>query len=219
MDIDSGKSFKRLLEPFDRLSEILFGLIMVLTFTCSISVTQAGRDDIRMMLAGAVGCNVAWGVIDAFFFYLACVAANGSGLRVFKAVRAADSVTAQRLIADALPPVVAAVMPPAELASLHERLKQLPEPPKVRRLSKDEWLGGLGVFLLVFLSTFPVVLPFIFLNDARLALRISNAIAIVLLFLVGWKFGTIAGRSPLRVGIIMVLLGSAFVALAMALGG
>ncbi len=58
------KSSTRLLEPSERIAEVLFGLIMVLTFTGSLSVAEAGRDDVRTMLIGALGCNIAWGVID-----------------------------------------------------------------------------------------------------------------------------------------------------------
>jgi hypothetical protein len=50
---------KRVLEPIERVSEVLFGLIMVLTFTGSISVAEAGREDIRTMLEGELGCNIA----------------------------------------------------------------------------------------------------------------------------------------------------------------
>lgn len=46
---------KRALEPVERVSEIWFGLIMVLTFTCSISVNQAGRQEVRTLLIGAGG--------------------------------------------------------------------------------------------------------------------------------------------------------------------
>ena len=99
------------------------------------------------------------------------------------------------------------------------RLKQLPEPPERARLGKDDWRGALGVFLLVFLSTFPVVIPFIVMHDAVPALRVSNAIAIVLLFVAGYAFGRITGRRPVRVGISMVVLGSILVGLTMALGG
>jgi hypothetical protein len=51
---------RRVLAPIDRVSEVLFGLIMVLTFTGSLSVAEAGRDDVRTMLIGALGCNLAW---------------------------------------------------------------------------------------------------------------------------------------------------------------
>jgi len=43
-------SKQRALDPIERASEILFGLIMVLTFTGSLSVAEAGRDDVRAML-------------------------------------------------------------------------------------------------------------------------------------------------------------------------
>jgi hypothetical protein len=33
---------------------------MVLTFTGSLSVADAGRADVRAMLIGALGCNLAW---------------------------------------------------------------------------------------------------------------------------------------------------------------
>ena len=111
----------------------------------------------------------------------------------FRAVRkAADPQKAQRLIADALPPVVASVLQPAELEAMRQRLQQLPEPPDARALGQGRLAGcASGVFLLVFLSTFPVVIPFIFMHDAGPALRVSNAIAIVMLFVTGYAFGRV----------------------------
>ena len=216
----SERSTKRVLEPIERVSEVLFGLIMVLTFTGSLSVAEAGRDNVRTMLIGAVGCNLAWGIIDGVLYLMGCLAEKGRGLLTFRAVRKAiDAKEAQRLIANSLPQVVASVLQPAELAAMYERLKQLPEPPERARLGKDDWLGAVGVFFLVFLSTLPVVIPFIFMGNAGPALRVSNVVAIVLLFLTGYAFGRITGRRPWLVGISMVVLGSILVGMTMALGG
>ena len=213
-------SSKRVLEPIDRISEILFGLIMVLTFTGSLSVAEAGRDDVRTMLIGALGCNVAWGIIDAMLYLMGCLADKGLSLSTYLAVRrATDPQQAQRLITEALPPVIAAILEPAELETMRNRLIQLPEPPARAHLGKDEWLGSIGVFLIVFVSTLPVVLPFIFIRSVGPALRVSNAIAIVMLFLTGYAFGTMTGRHPWLVGIAMVVLGSILVGMTMALGG
>ena len=193
---------------------------MVLTFTGSLSVAEAGRDDVRAMLIGALGCNLAWGIIDGILYLMGCLAEKGQGLITFRAVRkATDPKVAQRVIAEALPSVVAGVLTPAELAAMHERLKQLPEPPGQARLHKDDWRGAAGVFLLVFVSTFPVVIPFIFMRSAGPALRVSNVIAIVMLFLTGYAFGRLTGRRPWLVGISMVVLGSILVGLTMVLGG
>ena len=220
MSAEPGESSKRVLDPIDRVSEVLFGLIMVLTFTGSLSVAEAGRDDVRAMLIGALGCNLAWGIIDGILYLMGCLAEKGRGLITFRAVRkATDPKEAQRVIAEALPSVVAGVLTPAELEAMHERLKQLPEPPERASLSKDDWRGAVGVFLLVFVSTFPVVIPFIFMRSAGPALRVSNVVAIVMLFLTGYAFGRLTGRRPWLVGISMVVLGSVLVGLTMALGG
>lgn len=220
MPDDPARSSKRVLDPYDRISEALFGLIMVLTFTGSLSVAEAGREDVRVMLIGALGCNLAWGIIDAVLYLMGCLADRGRSLTTLRAVRAAaDPQSAQRLIAGALPPLVASVMQTAELEAVYHRLKQLPEPPTRARLSKDHWTGALGVFLLVFLSTFPVAVPFLLMHDARPALRVSNAIAIALLFLLGYAFGRCAGRNPWLFGTGMVVLGLLLVGMTIALGG
>jgi hypothetical protein len=217
---DPTTSSKRVLEPNERISEVLFGLIMVLTFTGSLSVAEVGREDIRTMLIGALGCNLAWGLIDGIFYLMASLAEKGRSLMTFQAVRkAADPRQAQQLIADALPSVISSVLQPAELAAVHERLKQLPEPPGRARLSKTDWAGATGVFLLVFLSTFPVTVPFIFMQNAMLAMRLSNAIAVVMLFVTGFAYGRCVGRAPWVFGVSMVVLGSVLVALTIALGG
>ena len=214
------KSSKRVLEPVERVSEVLFGLIMVLTFTSSLSVAEAGREGIRTMLIGALGCNLAWGIIDGVLYLMGCFAEKSRNLQTYHAVRKeADPQKAHRLIAAALPPLVASVLQPEELEKMRQRLQQQPEPPARARLSKPEWVGATGVFLLVFLTTFPVALPFIFMQKAMLALRISNAIAVVMLFVTGVAYGRCIGRSPWGFGITMVVIGVVLVALTMALGG
>ena len=219
MSDDPVKS-RRVLEPNDRIAEVLFGLIMVLTFTGSLSVAEADRAEVRTMLIGALGCNLAWGVIDAVLYLMGSLSEKGTGLLTFRAVRhATDPNQARRLIADAVPSVIASVLEPAELETMHQRLKQLPEPPGRARLRQDDWLGALGVFLLVFVSTFPVAIPFMFMHDAGPALRVSNAIAIVLLFVLGHAFGRGAARNPWVMGISMVALGTILVGMTMALGG
>lgn len=211
---------RRVLEPIERISEVLFGLIMVLTFTCSLSVAEVGRDDVRTMLVAALGCNLAWGIIDAVFYLMGSLAEKGRGLTLYREIRRAeDPAVAGRLVAGALPPVVAAVLGSAEVDTIRRRLVGLPEPPARARLDRDDGLGALAVFLWVFVSTFPVAIPFLLLDDAARALRLSNAVAVILLFATGYVFGRVAGRSPWGAGLVMVVLGVAMVALTIALGG
>src|SRR5580765_2704307 len=78
---------KRLLNPVERISEILFGLIMALTFTCTISVATADKADVREMLIGAIGCNFAWGLVDAIMYLLTGLAERGRGKIILNFVR------------------------------------------------------------------------------------------------------------------------------------
>lgn len=220
MTDDPTKSSKRVLEPHERIAEVLFGLIMVLTFTGSLSVAEVGREDIRTMLIGAVGCNTAWGIIDGILYLMGCLAEKGRNLVTLRALRKTeDSQTTQKVIAGALPPLIASILQPDEFEAISQRLRQLPEPPPIVRLSGTDWVGALGVFLIVFLSTFPVALPFAFMENVAHAMRISNAIAVVMLFITGFAYGRAVGRSAWRFGISMVILGGVLVALTIALGG
>ncbi len=51
------------------LSELLFGLIMTLTFTLGAGMlVQEGPDAVRELLIATIGCNIAWGIIDGVFY-------------------------------------------------------------------------------------------------------------------------------------------------------
>jgi hypothetical protein len=211
---------KRALEPIERISEIWFGLIMVLTFTCSISVNSSGREDVRTLLIGAVGCNLAWGIIDSFMYLLGCFVQRSTAIAKLRAIRnASEPGAAHRVIADALPPALASVLSPEEFEEMRQKLNQLPEPPRRPTLRKKDWLGAAAVFLAVFLSTFPVVIPFLFIANVRLALRLSNGVALVMLFLTGYGFGLYAEHRPWRMGLWTAILGSVLVGIAVVLGG
>ena len=211
----------RILSPLERFSEIVFGLIMVLSFTGALSVVEAGREDVRTMLLGAIGCNLAWGIIDAAFYLFACLTEHGRNVAMLRKVQqCVEPARAQQLIAGSLPPKVAEALRPADFERIHEHLKKEPRPIERLKLTGENWRGALGVFLLVFATTFPVVIPFIFIRDARFALRLSNVIAILLLFGAGRMLATYAGlRRPILAGLVMVAIGTVLVALTIAFGG
>ena len=212
-------TFQRVLDPVDRIAEILFGLIMVLTVTGSLGVAGAGREEVRTMLLGALGCNLAWGIIDGLLYLMAELAHTGRGIATLRAVRhAVDSRVAHEHIIDALPDPVAAVLEPAEIESLRQRLAKLPGDHRLTP-GREAWLGALAVCLLVFLTTLPVAVPFMLFSDGRFALRVSNAVAIAMLFICGVAYGRLVGRMPWLFGMMTVVIGLILVALTMALGG
>jgi hypothetical protein len=220
MSVASDTPFERVLDPMERISETLFGLIMALTFICTLGVATAGDIKVQTILIGALGCNLAWGIVDGGLYLLARINERGGKILTLRAIRQApDAATARRVIAEALPSPLASMLPEEQLESMRQQLQRLPEPSGTASLTKRDWKGALGLCALSFLTTFPVVIPFIFVSDAKLALRTSNAIALVMLFCCGYAFGFHSGLRPWVAGLAMVAFGGALVGIAVALGG
>ena len=214
----SRRVLQRVLDRDDLIAEVLFGLIMALTFTGSLSIADSGRDDVRAMLIGALGCNLAWGLIDGIFYLFFRLAERSEDRTLLQAARDTPGDATRQAFVDALPALVAEAMEPAELDALRTRLSRVALPVHPR-LGRRDWLGGLAVFLLVFLSTLPVALPFVFMRQVAPAMRVSNAIAVGMLFVAGCAFARCIGRAPWAVGLAMVVLGCVLVAVTIALGG
>ena len=220
MSETSGVRFRGVLDPMERISETLFGLIMALTFICSLGVATADNIKIQTMLIGALGCNLAWGIVDGGLYLLARINDRGNKILTLRAVQeASDLATVRSSLANVLPPELASVLTLDQVELMRQKLQQLPEPTERPRLSKDDWIGALGLCLISFAATFPIVIPFIFLSEAKLALRVSYAVAIVMLFCCGYVFGHHSGVKPWTAGLAMVAIGGALVSIAVALGG
>jgi hypothetical protein len=208
------------LDPIDRISEILFGLFMVLTFTGTLSVASAGTEEVRTMLLAAIGCNIAWGFVDGVMYVLRNLVTRARLAELARAVReASEPRDAHRLIVDEIGEMSAA-LDAAALERLRLWIVRRPFGParKVSTTAHD-LRGGFQVFLLVFASTFPVVLPFVFLADLQTAMRVSAGIAIAMMFYCGYTWGRYAGLRPWVAGLTMVALGVLIETAIILLGG
>ena len=219
-DIREPAVDSRLLNPIERISEILFGLIMVLSFTCAISVAEVNRIDVKEVLIGALGCNLAWGVIDAIMYLMNVWAQRGRDMTILEFVRKTeDHEKAIRYIAETFSPELSVVVGKESLEKIRMDIVRAAPHLIERRIFGKDFKTGLGIFLLVFLSTFPVAIPFALINKVQLALRVSNAIAILLLFIGGWILARYGGFNKFRTGLYLALIGIGMVFLTISLGG
>jgi len=146
--------------------------------------------------------------------------ARGRDLVTASAVRNAGSLEhAQAIIREAMPAFIASVLAGADVEQVRRRLLANDDPPSVTRFTSEDWLGATAVFLLVFLSTFPVVIPFLVIRNVEIATRTSNLVAIGLLFAAGYVLARYGGLRPWRTGLAMVTLGVVLVGMTIALGG
>jgi len=210
----------RVLDPIDRNSEILFGLFMVLSFTGTLSVATAGQKEVREMLIAAIGCNLAWGFVDAVMYVLRNLVTRARQARLWREVISARGAEpAHGLIAEEFGPLAVALGPNDLERTRQWMVAQPTHVAPVAALTRQDLVGALGVFLLVFASTFPPVLPFLFMSEVHPAMRLSAVIGIAMMFLCGYGWGRYAGLRPWRSAFVMAALGAGIQAVIIALGG
>jgi len=214
---------RRYLDPASRMGEVLFGLIMVLSVTLTAGLTvKEGRSGVRQLLVAAIGCNLAWGIIDGIMYIMNCMVERSVRARLIRAIQGApDSQAALEIIRNQVEPELETLAGLADREALYQgMLKHLAQGgvPKTR-LEKDDLYSGLACFCWVFVSCLPAAAPFLIFSKPALALRVSNFLLIAMLYIVGRKWADYANTNRLRAGLAMVAIGLLLVGIAIALGG
>jgi VIT1/CCC1 family predicted Fe2+/Mn2+ transporter len=213
---------RRYLDPSARMAEILFGVIMTLTFTLGASlVIEEGPDATREMLVGVIGCNVAWGVIDGLLYIFGAMYARGfsyrASVQLAKQGRAAVAAELEEHLED----TYGEALSEATRSALREELIQhlaTATPAPVKMLKEDVY-GGLASFVLVALTALPAVLPFLLMDQRMLALRVSNLLLVGLISLIGWQWAAYINANRRRIALGMAVGGLVLVQITIMLGG
>ncbi len=212
---------RRYLDPVDRLGEILFGLIMALGFTGAVRLGEEKADN-RALFIGILGCNLAWAVVDGVMYVLTTLFERGRKARLMRDVRSAPTdAAALRHVDDELGDRLASLTTREEREQIYGWVLEIvrrgqSEQPRIRR---EDVLGGVAVALVIVLATLPVVVPYLVMSNPNRAVRVSNLIALTLLFLLGVWWGRIVGARPFRIGAGVTLVGIALVFITIVLGG
>lgn len=213
----------RYLDPSESLLEILFGLIMALTLTAGARLLpEQDVIDAAGLALALVGCNVAWGIIDAAFFLLGTRFNRNRRVQLVRRLRAtADEAQALELIREEFGLEGEPSMREEDRAAFHRSMLQMLQHAGTARARflKNDFVAALLIVLLVAITAVPGALPLLLLDDAYSALRIANVLQICLLFVMGYGWAHYSGANPWRTGVLIALLGVGLVLVAVALGG
>ena len=217
------KFVRKYLDLPDRFEEVICGLIMVLGFTLIAGFTAgSGKQGVRHLLLSALGCNIAWGIIDGALFAWGNLTDRRLQLRFLTNLRSSPN---ERATFSAVSGRLNQLLDPATSADERARLChavlpvllriELPEPD----INRGDVNGMMAIFMIDVAAVIPAAIPFLFLDSSRIALRVSNAVLIALLFIVGLLWGRYTGFNGYLAGFCAMLLGLALVCVAIALGG
>jgi len=214
--------FVRYLDPSDRLDELLFGLIMVLSITLGVGLATGEGGSTLVVALTIFGCNLAWGLIDGIMYIVTQLYDRSRKAQLIEALRSTSSdaeqiATVGSVLDDELSPLTSE----DERRSLYLEISRRLHGVTIQqtRVVADDVYGALAIVWLVVLASVPAVLPFLFISDRFVAARVSNALVLVALFAVGFGFARTIHANQWTVGLSTAVLGIAMVGIVMLLGG
>ena len=217
--MNAAERVRPILDPIDRLSEIVFGLLMALSFTGTISVAASEGEQVGSVLMAALGCNVAWGIVDGVMFVLATAVERARRISYVEAIRTEPFEQARQIFLDNLPEDVRLSASDELADAIFKRIRASQAAGHGGIVRGQDLIAAASICALVIASTLPPSIPFMFIDDLPIAMRVSNATAIVMLFAIGARLGKYMGRSPWPMALVMATIGSVLVAITIALGG
>jgi VIT1/CCC1 family predicted Fe2+/Mn2+ transporter len=223
--------FDRLLAPIDGLSQAIYSILILLTFTLAFRIfklqsgagVQLENEQVRELLLAAIGAAMAWGIIDGLMYVLTSVFERNEKRRLLRAVQGAatDEEGIDAIAAEfdfTLEPITTEGKRRALYTDMMEHLRE--SRPQQAGLKREDLAGGLGTVLVALVAVLPSLAPFALIPfDAYLALRVSNVVSFVVLFICGWRWGRRTQTNPLATGLTLMLAGAAMVLIAIPLGG
>jgi VIT1/CCC1 family predicted Fe2+/Mn2+ transporter len=196
---------------------------MVLTCTLGASVIAGvDRDSLRSLLIAALGCNVAWGLIDAALYVMGRIFVRTQNARLMQAIRSAgDDATGLAVVRQALEPRFGSYGWNEDREQFYRSLRGMVVHTETTSsgVTADDLRSAAVVFVLVVATALPPAVPFLLFADPVVALRVSNAVLVALLFVVGFYWARSIGGTGWWTGIAMMLSGLLLVGIAIAFGG
>lgn len=221
----------RLLDPIDRLSETIFSVLIVLSFTLAFRIFKLGElggqqptnQDVRDLLYAAMGATLAWGLIDGVMYVLMEVFQRSERHRLLRQLQSAESdQEGVRVVADELDYILEPISGEGDRQTLYRSIyHQLrggePRPVGFKR---EDFTGALGCVVVALLAVAPSLATLALLREqGTLAIRASNIVSFIVLFATGYQWGQYTGASPWRTGLLLVAVAALMVGIAIPLGG
>lgn len=220
-----------MIDPIDRLSETIFSILILLTFTLAFRIIRLSGDapqelaseNTNELLIGALGAILAWGVIDGVMYALISLFERGEKHRLLKNIQTAESDQEAVLsIAEELDYILEPITDDNERQNLYHSMLTHLRGSHARQVgfTRDDLIGALGHVLVAVVAVIPSLLPLVLLrSNYDLAIRVSNIVSFIVLFISGYRWGQYTGANPWRTGLLLAAVALVMVLIAIPLGG
>jgi len=220
----SRRWFGGALDAADSLAEVTCGLVMTLTIllTAGYYVGDSSTPAETLLLT-AFGCCLAWGIIDGLLYVGSNLYDRGRRSRLVATVQASSSPEAAKAmlraaIADGVDDLLSGEVLDAATEEVYAKALRAEPQHRVTTEPSDFRAARAAIGLNVG-ALLPAAVPFLLIDDWRVALRVSNVVVVATMFGVGMAWGRLSSFGALRSGVLVLVFGVSMVAIAVALGG
>lgn len=224
---------ERLLDPIDLLSEAIYSILIVLTFTMAFRIVRFGAgagapaipsaEQINQLLIAAVGAALAWGVIDGIMYVLMSVFERSERHRLLRGIHSAETEQESLDVIEAeLDHILEPITKDSDRRNLYRDVLEYLREGELRPvgLKREDIAGALGSVLVAVGAALPSIVPLALIrSDPFLAIRASNVVSFIMLFILGYRWGTYTGANPWKTGLLLFAVGVIMTLVAIFLGG
>jgi VIT1/CCC1 family predicted Fe2+/Mn2+ transporter len=204
-------------------AEVIYGVIIAMTFTSVLRETPGVLDVVMYRVAlTALFCCIAWGLADGLFYFWERSYIIRQENRIIELSKSAENGPAVSLVGEQLDDTILRNIPGEQRTQLYQKLVQFLSGVSAREKLSMRDSGTIigGTFIRSACAGLVVVTPFFLIHDVELALKISNLLGILLLFLVGYVRSLDKDLYPRVVsGIGTSLVGIVITSITVVLGG
>ena len=223
--------FGQLLDPIDQLSEAIFSILILLSFTLAFRLfvpepqagTPSADEYVYNLLVAAFSATVAWGIIDGIMHVLVSVLQRGESYRFLRRIQAADTQEAGvAVVAEEFDWVLEPISDEGKRRALYKSVlgHLTSSRPQAIGVKLEDLAGALGCVLVAIVAVLPSLVPFAVLHSRPLAaIRVSNVVSFVMLFAYGYLWGQYTGSSPWKTGVSLFVAGAVMMLVVISLGG
>ncbi len=224
-----GSFLGRLLNPIDLLSETIYSILILLTFTLAFGIIRGDSGQpvadeyVNELFIAALGATIAWGVIDGIMYVLLSMFERSQRHRFLRHIQATQTnQEGVAIIADEFDYILDPIIEDNQRHLLYQDLlghlrTSQPQPVGLRR---EDFIGALASVLVAMIAVFPSLVPLMLLrSNYVLAIRVSNIVSFIVLFLAGYQWGKYTGSNPRKTGLLLVATAVIMVLIAIPLGG
>ncbi len=205
----------------EQIGEALFAMIMAMGFTIAVRMGMDDADN-RTLFIAILGCNTAWALVDAIIYILLTLYERMNQAHVVKLARQSGNDTAAlTAIRDSFEETLTPLTTEEERDALYQRMlvNARQRASVTAGLRGGDFVSAFALALVSLMFTVPILVPFLLVDDILLAVRASNCVGIVLLFLLGYTWAKRTSGRPFLLGLAMAMIGLAMTVMTILLGG